>query len=113
MNMSTSEWIISIIVFVFAGVLLFSGIRSFLGRGFLLNNAYIYASEADRKKMNKKPYYKQSAVVFCILSAVFFVIGLAVVLKSDKLFLLEIPLIAAAVVYAVVSTAKIGNQSKK
>ncbi len=78
-----------------------------------MNNAYLYASGADRKTMNKKPYYKQSAIVFCILSAVFFVIGLAVVLENDKLFLLEIPLIAAAVICAVVSTAKIGNQSKK
>ncbi len=111
MNMNTCEWIISTILFVLAGALLFSGIRSFLGRGFLLNNAYLYASEADRKTMNKKPYYRQTAVVFCILSAVFFVIGLAVVLKNDQLFLLEIPLIAAAVVYAVVSTAKTGNQS--
>ncbi len=111
MNMNTSEWIISIILFVFAGVLLFLGIRSFLGRGFLLNNAYLYASETDRKTMNKMPYYRQTAVVFCILSAVFFVMGLAVVLKNDKLFLLEIPLITAAVVYAVVSTAKNGNQS--
>ena len=105
--MNTSEWIISIIVFVLAGALLFLGIRSFFEKGFLLNNAYLYASEAERKAMNKKPYYIQSAVVFCILSAVFFVIGFAVVLKNDRLFLLEIPLIAAAIVYAIVSTVKI------
>jgi len=47
----------------------------------------------ERKTMNKKPYYKQSAVVFCILSAVFLVIGLSLLLQNEKTILLEIPLI--------------------
>ena len=42
--MTAGEWIALIAVVVIAGVLLFLGIRSFLERGFLLNNAYIYAS---------------------------------------------------------------------
>ena len=60
--MTTGELITSIIMFAIAGVLLLFSIRSFLERGFLLNNAYLYASKEERKTMNKKPYYKQSAM---------------------------------------------------
>ena len=54
--MTTGERITLIIVFTIAGVLLFFGIRLFFERGFLLNNAYLYASKDERKTMNKKPY---------------------------------------------------------
>ena len=111
--MTLGEWITSIIVFVIAGVLLLSGIRLFLERGFLLNNAYLYASKEERQTMNKKPYYKQSGVVFCILSVVFLVIGLSLVFQNDRLFLLEIPLLVGVIVYAIVSTVKIDKQEKK
>lgn len=109
--MTVGAWATAIIVFAVAAVLLLFAIRSFFERGFLLNNAYLYASKAERKAMNKKPYYKQSAIVFCILSAVFLVIGLSLVLQNDKLFLLEIPLIVGAIIYASVSTVKM-NQTK-
>ena len=112
-NVIAGELITSIILFAFSGVFLIFGIRSFLGRGFLLNNAYLYASEEERKTMDKKPYYKQSAVVFCILSAVFLVIGLSVVLQNDKIILLEIPLIVGAIIYAIASTVRINNRTKK
>ena len=110
--MTTGELITMILVFLMAGLLLSLGILSFLEKGPLLNNTYLYASKEERETMNKKPYYKQSAVVFCILSAVFIVIGLALLLRNDRIFLLEIPLLAGAVVYAIVSTVRI-NLSRK
>ena len=111
--MTTGEWITVFIVFSFAGVLLLLSIRSFFEKGFLLNNAYLYASKEERKTMNKKPYYKQSAIVFCILSAVFIVIGISVVLHNDQLFLLEIPLVAGVIIYAIVSTVLINKRIKE
>ena len=60
--------------------------------------------------MDKKPWYRQSAIVFCLLSAVFAVLGLSIVLQNGKLMLLEIPLFAATVVYALVSTVRIGRK---
>lgn len=65
--MTVVEIVLAIIFFVIAGVLLFFSIRSFFERGVLLNNAYIYATKEERAAMNKKPYYRQTAVVFCIL----------------------------------------------
>ena len=111
--MAASELIILIIVFSLAGAFLLLSIRSFLQRGFLLNNAYLFASREERKTMNKKPYYIQSAIVFCISSAVFFVIGLFLVLQNDKIFLLEIPLIVGLIIYTIVSTVQINKQSKR
>ena len=69
--MTTAEWITASLVFIIAAILAVVSIRSFQNKGFLFNNAYIYASKEERGKMDKKPYYRQSAIVFCILSAVF------------------------------------------
>ena len=111
--MTVGELITLIIVFFIAGMLLLFSIRSFLERGFLLNNEYLFASKEERKTMNKKPYYKQSAIVFCILSAVFLVIGLSLLLQNDKCFLLEIPLIVGVIIYAIVSTVQIKKRIKR
>ena len=111
--MTAGEWIALVLVFVTAGVFLLFGIRSFFERGFLLNNAYIYASKEERKTMNKKPYYRQSAVVFCVLSAVFLVIGLSLLFQNDKMILLEIPLIIGIIIYAIGSTVKMNRKTKR
>jgi len=111
--MTTGELVTTILMFVIAGILLLFSIRSFLERGFLLNNAYLYASKEERKSMNKKLYYRQTAIVFCILSTVFIVIGLSLVLQNDKIMLLEIPLILGAVIYAIASAVRISREEKK
>ena len=56
---------ISTIVFLFLLTLASFGISyfQFHERGFLLNNAWLYASAEERNKMNKKPYYRQSGIV--------------------------------------------------
>lgn len=111
--MTTAEWIMAIVMFVTAGILLLLGIRSFLKRGFVLNNAYIYASKEERQTMNKKPYYRQTAIIFCLLSIVFIIIGCSVILRNYKIELLLIPVITGAIIYAIVSSIRIGKEEKK
>ena len=82
--MTAVEIVFAIVFFAIAGLLLFLGIRSFMERGFLLNNAYIYATKEERKTMDKKPYYRQSAIVFCLLSIVFVIIGLSVLFQKNR-----------------------------
>ena len=108
--MTAAELIISIVIFVIAGILILLGIRSISGRGFLLNNAYIYASEEEREKMDKKPYYRQTGIVFCLLSLVFIIIGLSVLLQNYKLELLLIPVVAGTIIYAIVSYVLISKK---
>ena len=104
--MTVTEWIASCAVSAAAAVLAVLSIRSFRNRGFLLNNAYIYASKEERQTMDKRPYYRQSGVVFLLLSVLFALIGLSVVLHDSRVNLLEIPVGLGAVVYAVVSSVK-------
>ena len=111
--MTTKDIITLIIVFIIGGACLFFSIRSFQERGILLNNAYLYASKEERVTMNKKPYYKQSAIIFCILSALFFVIGLSILLQNEKLLLLEVPLIVSGILYAIISTVQIEKIIKR
>ncbi len=111
--MTTGETIISIAVFMIAAVLAVISFRSFKNKGFLFNNAYIYASKEEREEMDKGPHYRQSAIVFLLLSLVFAVIGLSLVFKGSRIGLLEIPLAAGAIVYAVVSSVRISRNEKK
>ncbi len=105
--MTSSELFFAIIIFLIAGLLLFFSIRSFMNKGFLLNNAYLYASKEEREKMDKKPYYIQTAVVFLILSMVLIIIGISVVFQDSRINLLEIPFVAGAIIYAILSTIRI------
>lgn len=110
--MSIGELLIAIIVFAIAGLLLFIAIRHFNERGYLFNNAYIFASKEQREIMNKRPYYRQSAIVFSILCIVFVVIGLSIVLQNSMIMLLEIPLFIGVIIYAIISTIKCNNHVK-
>ena len=109
--MSTGELVAGIIDFVLSVILMVLGIRHFREKGFLLNNAWLYASKEQRAEINKKPYYRQSAIVFCILSAVFIVVGMSLVLQNDRIMLFEIPLISGTIIYAIVSSVRINKQN--
>lgn len=45
--MTTAEWITASLVFIIAAILAVVSIRSFQNKGFLFNNAYIYASKEE------------------------------------------------------------------
>lgn len=111
--MTTGKLITAIVLFAAAAALLVLAAFHFAGKGFLFNNAYIYASKEERRTMDKKPWYVQSAVVFCLLSAVFIVLGLSVVLRAYRIELLALPIAAAAIVYAVWSTVRIEKKRKE
>ena len=104
--------IFAIVFFAIAGIILLFAIRSFTERGFLLNNAYIYATKEEREAMDKKPYYRQSAIVFCLLSIVFVIIGLSVLFQNGNIGLLVIPIAVAAIIFAVVSSVRKNKRSK-
>lgn len=105
--MTSAELIEAIITLAFAAIMALISVRSFREKGFLFNNAYIWASKAERERMDKKPYYRQSAIVFCLLSAVFLMIGISMILQNSRIQLLEIPLIVGTLVYAIISSIRI------
>lgn len=76
----------------------------FKERGPLLNNAYLFASEQERKTMDKKPCYQQSGIVFGLLGVIFLLIALEVLLKTGWLYYIVWAVAFAAIVYAVASS---------
>lgn len=88
---------ISILCFIFSYF-------QFNEKGFLFNNAYIYASKQKREKMNKKPYYKQSGVVFLLLGLIFSINAVELIIKSGWLIYAVISVIIITIVYSVISS---------
>ena len=105
--------IFAILIFGIAGITLLISIRSFRCRGYLFNNAYLYASKEEREHMDWKPYYRQTAIVFLLLSMVFVIIGVSLIAHNYRITLLEIPFILGAVIYAIVSTVHINSNKKR
>lgn len=102
-----TEIIVSICAFSVALLLFILSIRSFLEKGFLFNNAYIYASKKERESMNKKPYYRQSGVVFAMVGVMFALVGVEILLKAYWIAYIVIPLAVLLIIYAVISTVSI------
>ena len=104
--------VIAVILFVLAAVLLVLSVMHFLQKGFLLNNAYIYASKAERQTMNKAPHYRQSAIVLLLIALLDVLLGISVLTQSDNLLRLAAPLALGTIVYALVSSARIERKQK-
>lgn len=101
------------IIFGILSVILFTiSLLHMYEKGFLINNAYIYASKEEREKMNKKPYYRQSGIVFFLLGLIALLNAFNIELKSVGLFVFVILLIVLVIVYAIVSTKKIEKNNR-
>ena len=81
--------------------------RSFREKGFLFNNAYIYASKQERETMDKKPHYRQSAIVFLMIGVIFLLNGVSVLLTANWIFILVIAIAIVAIIYAIISSMAI------
>ena len=107
------EIIIASILFAVSVFLFLMSVRSFMEKGFLFNNAYIYASKQEREKMNKKPYYRQSAIVFLLLGIVFLLLSLAVLLEAYWISFVGVAVVIITLIYAIVSSITIEKNNKQ
>lgn len=97
------ELIGAAVLFLISALAFLLSIRSFREKGFLLNNAYLYASRQERETMDKKPHYRQSAIVFLLLGCIFLLNGLQVLLKAPWIFYAVLVLMIITLGYAIVS----------
>ena len=81
-------------------------------KGFLFNNAYIYASKKDRKSMDKRPHYKQSGVIFLLLGIIWMINAVDMVLQTGWLFYVFIAVAVITVIYAIISSVIIERRKK-
>ena len=98
-------WIMSLCAF-------FMSIRSFMEKGFLFNNAYIYASKQEREAMNKKPHYRQSAIVFLLIGLILLLDGLDILLNTGWIFYVVIGIVIITLIFAAVSSVIIEKSGK-
>ena len=87
--------------------------RQFHEKGYLFNNAFIYASREEREQMDKKPYYRQSAVALLLVGLIFTLNTANVLLQTRWLFWAVLSLAAAAILYAAVSSVLIARRKAK
>ena len=106
------EIIVASILFAISIFLFFMSVRSFMEMGFLFLNAYIYASKEEREKMNKKPHYHQSAIVFLLIGLIFLLNVIAVLLKVNWIFYIVAAVVIVTLIYAIVSSITIEKNNK-
>ena len=107
------EIIAASILVVISMLAFFMSVRSFMEKGFLFNNAYIYASKQEREAMNKKPHYRQSAIVFLLIGLIFLLNAAAVYFDVGWIFYIEIVIIVIAIIYAIVSSILIAKNEQQ
>ena len=107
------EIVLSCILFLIAIGAFVMSYRSFREKGFLFNNAYIYASKQERETMDKKPHYRQSAIVFLMIGVIFLLNGVSVLLAANWIFILVIVIAVIAIVYAIASSIVIERGNTK
>ena len=101
------EIVLSCILFLIAIGAFVMSYRSFREKGFLFHNAYIYASKQERETMDKKPHYRQSAIVFLMIGVIFLLNGVSVLLAANWIFFLIIAIAIVAIIYAIISSIAI------
>ena len=107
------EIVLSCILFLIAIGAFVMSYRSFREKGFLFHNAYIYASKQERETMDKKPHYRQSAIVFLMIGVIFLLNGVSVLLAANWIFFFVIAIAIAAIIYAIASSIVIERGKTK
>ncbi|HSN66062.1 MAG TPA: DUF3784 domain-containing protein [Fusibacter sp.] len=110
--MRTVEVITIVILFLISIAAFIIGYFQFKEKGILFNNAYLYASKEERATMNKKPHYRQSAIVFASIGFIFLLNAVELLVRSGWLFLIDLVLIILLLVYAIVSSVMIARKNK-
>lgn len=107
--MSSAQMIIGIILLALGiGAFIISYLQ-FKEKGYLFNNAYIWASQEERKQMDenkacRKPYYRQSGFAFMFIGFIFFTYASYIAADWIWLYVTFWVFVLIAVVYAVVSS---------
>ena len=87
--------------------------RQFREKGFLLNNAYLYASKKDRAQMEKKPYYRQTAIALALVGIIFTLNAVDALLQTGWIIFAVLGLCLLTATYAIVSSVRIEKQNKQ
>ena len=105
--------VVAVSLFILAAACLALSVCHFRQRGYLFNNAYIYASKTERDAMDKAPHYRQSTIVLLLVAALFALLGFSVLTQKTWLLWAEGAVTAISLIYAIVSSIKIEKEKKR
>ncbi|MDO5061926.1 MAG: DUF3784 domain-containing protein [Peptostreptococcaceae bacterium] len=63
--------------FLAGGLCWLIAVMQFMEKGFVFNKRYVYATEEERKKMDKKVYYRQAGIEWLLFGSYFILMGLS------------------------------------
>lgn len=104
--------ILAVVLIIISAALITAAVFSFKCRGFLFNNSYIFATDEERKKMDKKPYYRQTGVVFVLIAAIMMLNAVQILTGLSRIFYITMAVSGFTVIYAVISSIKIEKNNK-
>ena len=110
--MASSEIIFSLILLLLSVISFVISYRQWKEKGFLFNNSYIYASKKERETMNKKPYYKQSAIAFFLIGILLFLVSAGIFMSWQWMLYVGIIFSLFLIIYAIVSSVSIERKRK-
>ncbi|MEG0904336.1 MAG: DUF3784 domain-containing protein [Lachnospiraceae bacterium] len=110
--MNIGEIIIFAFVFIVSLAAFIISFFQFKEKGFLFNNAYLYALKKERETMNKKPYYRQSAIVFFLVGISFFLVAIDIIFTIKYLDFIVMLIIVCMIIYAIVSSINIERKNE-
>lgn len=102
-----NELISAIICVFLAAVCCVISILQFREKGFLFNNAWLYASKQERENMDKKPHYRQSGIVCALVSFLFLCLAVEIITEIGWLNILQWIIVAVIILYAIISSIRI------
>ena len=105
--------IVAVILGAIAVICFIISYLQFHEKGFLFNNAYIYASKKERETMDKTPHYRQSGIVFALIGLTFLINTLILIIQIRWLLWLVVGIFVIALVYAVVSSVIIEKRKQQ
>ena len=108
----------ALIMFAISLLCIVTGVRHLAEKGYLFNNAWMWASDTERRKLDenralKRIYYRQSGIVFLILAVMWLLIGLSVLLESSVPMAFSYISVTSAVIFAVLSQRAIEKRKRK
>ncbi len=100
-----------VLLFITVISLLYS-ILDFTGKDIILNNTYTQATEEERKKMDKKAYRLQSAIIFLLISILSLTNILRILLGIKWITYLSVIIFISVIIFYLVSSKKMKNKNK-
>lgn len=79
----------------------------FMEKGFVFSKKYLYASEAERKKMDKKIYYRQAGIEWLLFGSYFILMGMSTQFKIGWLEIIAWISLILAISYSLIFTYRI------